>query len=78
MTTKQTGAIHRRVAWMLGRFTEDEMAKCRNVTETSLSIRDGSALLSNLINIETWRPLDSEEFLAQWVKNAKQIIERIA
>lgn len=59
------------------RFTKEEQEKCSKVTESSLTKEDATSLIKNLKNIETWKKMDSEEFLEQWVKNAKSIIERI-
>lgn len=78
MTKKQAQAIRNRSAWMLGKFTKEEIKKCAYVSETSLRMEDARNLLDLLSNIETWREIDSsEEMLKGWIKNAKSIIARI-
>jgi len=77
MTTKQKDAIKRRTGWLTGSLTPEEIEKCRNITETSLSSRDAYDLLDMLVRIETWRPMDTPEMLKDWERIASLIISRI-
>ena len=78
MTTKQLSAIRRRTAWMLGSFTPEEIEKCSQAVETSLSSRDAYVLLDLLVKIETWNELDAPKAAYQhWIDSAKKIIATI-
>ena len=79
MTTKQLSAIKRRTAWMLGSFTPEDIEKCSQAVETSLSSRDAFVLLDLLVKVETWQSeLDApKEAYQHWIESAKKIIATI-
>jgi len=56
------------------KFTEEEIERCRNCTESSLTTPDAGYLLTLTRNIATWRKQVGLGMCDQWIKCAKQII----